>query len=383
MQRRAADLTTELGQHLAPPAVLAPTRGLRPPDGAGKVAGAHAAAQHAQAPVLHTLAQAVIHHAVGQREHKVSTVIADSRRWLARNVDEVDGDLFTRFLGVAGDDRPKALRGRDVGVDRIGPGHEITVTEQILDRRRDLLGRDITNDQERHVARDVPGVVIPLDGLAADCCQDFLGADGDALAEAAARCDALDQVIQHPLLGRQARAALLEDDRPLLLDALFGQDQVARDVAEEGQPRAKRLGLGVRQADGVARAVEAGDGVLMAAETQAQILEERPHRAGGEVGAAGEGQVLEEVGQPPLVVVLVERARVYMKPEFHPPGRLGVGQDRPVQPVLERAADEAGVLGELGLRVEVLGNRNVNNQQCGDRGAGRTHSMERLGHGSP
>src|SRR6185295_13710483 len=71
--------------------------------------------------------------------------------------------------------------------------------------------------------------------------------------------------------------------------------------------------------------------------------------AGGEVGGAVEGHVLEVVGDAALAISLVERAGVHVDPHDGAAGRDGVALDDVAEAVVELAGGEGGVGGE-GLR---------------------------------
>ena len=75
-------------------------------------------------------------------------------------------------------------------------------------------------------------------------------------------------------------------------------------------------GLVGRNLQLVDRLVEAGVGVDVRAEPHAERLHERGDVLPGEVPRAVERHVLDEVGQPALVVVLEHRPRLDHQPQF-------------------------------------------------------------------
>ncbi len=100
-----------------------------------------------------------------------------------------------------------------------------------------------------------------------------------------------------------------------------------RDIAEEQKRLAHRLGVVGRHVQHVHGLVEARVGVHARPQPHADRLHELHQVLLGEVLAAIEGHVLDEVRQPELVVVLDDRSDIDGEPQFGPPERAVVDPD--------------------------------------------------------
>ena len=116
-------------------------------------------------------------------------------------------------------------------------------------------------------------------------------------------------------MGALPRPFLLQDDASLLVDLLRQQKHAEGHVGEIQEALVNGLGLGVRQGQDVRRLIEAGEGVLVLAESQSDGFEVRQQLTGREIFRAVEGHVLQEVRHPFLPVLLVQRPRRYVQPE--------------------------------------------------------------------
>ncbi len=103
----------------------------------------------------------------------------------------------------------------------------------------------------------------------------------------------------------------------------------------------------MREFEEIDRAIEAGVGVRIAAKAHAHALEELDQRTGRVTLAAIEGHVLEEMGQPALVVALVERTSENEEAEGDAAFWFAIWQDDVTQAVRELAEAR----GWIGLKI--------------------------------
>jgi hypothetical protein len=140
-------------------------------------------------------------------------------------------------------------------------------------------------------------------------------ADREALRRALAVHGEAEPGLGHPVGRGVAQPLLGEDHAALLVHRALVQQQVAGDLAQQHQRGVDGLVVGFRQVELVDRGVEAGLGVGVGAEGQAQPLQVLHHLAAGRhVGRTIESHVLEEVRQALLVVALHLRADVETQP---------------------------------------------------------------------
>ena len=105
------------------------------------------------------------------------------------------------------------------------------------------------------------------------------------------------------------RPLFLQDDAAFLVDLLRRQKHAEGYVGEIQESFVDGLGFGIRQGQEVRRLIEAGEGVLVLAESQPDGFEVRQQLAGRKIFRAVERHVLQEVRHPFLPVLLVQRSR--------------------------------------------------------------------------
>ena len=143
--------------------------------------------------------------------------------------------------------------------------------------------------------------------------------------------------VLHPGVRAAALPPLLDDDAALLVDGVRVERQPVGDVAEEDERLAQRLGVVGRHVQHVRRLVEARVGVHAGAQPHADRFHELHQVLLGEVPAAVERHVLDEVRQAELVVVFEHRPRVDHQPQFGAPEGPAVLPDVVAQAVREIA----------------------------------------------
>jgi hypothetical protein len=264
-----------------------------------------------------------------------------------------DAHVAARDLGV-GDHRRARLR---VGHDAEGGiggrvGDRPPVGEGGLHHRLGLVQVDVADDHQHAVVGAVPPSVVADQLLARGAAHDVRKADRQPLRHPRSGKDGGEQLLEHPLARPLARVHLLQDDAALLLDALRQQAQAEGEVRHAQQALLHGLGVRVRQRKHERGLVEAREGVLVVAEGQADRFEVLHQLARREVLAAFEGHVLEEVRQPALVVILVDRSAAHVQPDAHALRRRLVRAQPAPEAVRERDDPHVRIDGQRGAQVE-------------------------------
>jgi len=188
-------------------------------------------------------------------------------------------------------------------------------------------GVEVADGDDGQLLRAVPGVPEFREPLAGRVRDDLLQADGNALGQERAGQHELELRDKGAEAHVVAGALLAQDDAALLVDLGRLQQEAAGIIGEHPHALGERGLVGLRQLEQVLRAVEAGEGVRVAAEAHAHALEELDERARRVVRAAVEGHVLEEVREAALVLALMERAGLDDQAQRGPALRLLVGID--------------------------------------------------------
>ena len=158
-----------------------------------------------------------------------------------------------------------------------------------------------------------------------------------------------------PIGGAVAEPLLREDHTAFLVHRALVEGEVAGDLAHQHQRGVERGVVGLGQVELVGGVVEAGAGVGVGAERQAEAFEGLNHLAPARhVLGTVEGHVLEEVCEALLVVVLHQRADIEAQPHRRLTGRRGVFQNRIAHPVGQGAEADVGVGFEVGARLRPL-----------------------------
>ena len=256
------------------------------------------------------------------------------------------GDDREQRLAVVGDGVVRARR--SAGAHEDGP-------EVLLDELLDAAPVEVADGDDGHQVRAVPGPVVALQGLVGEGLDDLFLADGQALGVARAPQQDRELRVAHPGVGPPVEAPFLDDDAALLLDGRRVEAQPVGPILEDEERRLQD-GRGVRgHLEHVDRLVEAGEGVEVGPEAHADGLHEIDELLAREVPGAVEGQVLDHVGQAPLVVVLEHGAGPDDEPELGPVAGLAVLADPVTEAVGELADRDLGVDGDLPVKGRVFG----------------------------
>ena len=208
-------------------------------------------------------------------------------------------------------------------------------------RRQDLAlhrgGFDVAHDDDDHLFRAIPRVPIFHETFARRPLDDFLQADRHAGGQKRRAQDELELGELRAVGDRVARPFLAEDDAAFLVDFLRPEEQPARIVGQDAQAFGQRGLLRIGQLQHILRAVQTRGSVGIAAETHTHTLEKLDQRAGSKVLAAVERHVFEEMRDPALVVLLMQRTGEHEQTQRSPAPRLAVRVDDVAQPVLQHA----------------------------------------------
>ena len=116
--------------------------------------------------------------------------------------------------------------------------------------------------------------------------------------------------VEHARVGALPATPFLDDDAPLLVDLLRFEGHTVRPVFENLEGRLHDLGRVGGDGEFVDGLIKAGVGVEVGADTQTDTFEIVPQFLFGEVSCAVERHVLDEMGQPLLLVGLQDRPYV-------------------------------------------------------------------------
>ena len=209
------------------------------------------------------------------------------------------------------------------------------------ERRHDLAlhrgGFDVAHHDDDHLFRAIPRVPEFHKTFARRPLDDFLQADRHAGRQTSRAQDKLELGELRAVGDRVARPLLTEDDAPFLFDFLRPEEQPARIIGQDAQAFSQRGLLRIGQLQHILRAVQTRGGVGIAAETHTHALEKLDQRAGSKVLAAVERHVFEEMRDPALVVLLVQRTGEHEQPQRSPALGLAVRVDDVAQSVLQHA----------------------------------------------
>ena len=192
---------------------------------------------------------------------------------------------------------------------RSGLGGILEIAEVLADPRLDRVRLEVADGDDRHQVGPVPVVVEAPQGLVGRVLEDLAVADRQPLGVARAVEEDGELLVAHARLGAAAESPLLDHDAALLVDLLVLEGDAVGPVLEDLEGRVDDLRVVGRDLEHVDRLVEARVGVDVRAEAHADALEVVDQLLLLEVLGAVEGHVLDEVGQPALVVVLQRSSR--------------------------------------------------------------------------
>ena len=265
------------------------------------------------------------------------------------------------------------------------------------------IGRfDVADYHHRHQVGTIPVAVEAFERIGLERFEDGVLADRQPLRVARAVVKLRHQHLVHPVARAFALARLVEDDVALLVDVGIVQRQAMGPVFQHREALVDVTALVGGDRQDVDGFVEAGVGVQVGAPLDPDRLQVRHQFVFLEVGRAIEGHMLDEVGQPLLVVVFEHRAGLDHQAQFELLFRLAVlldvvgqavGQfahfdlradrDRVGQPDLGQRGrcgdDQEGC--EAGRFQEVFGHRGAGEMDGGSRQARRRRGRGRRQNG--
>lgn len=188
---------------------------------------------------------------------------------------------------------------------------------------------EVAHRHEHRPLGPVPAVIIVGDQAGGRGPQNLHLADRQAGGQALALQKEVEAFDHNPIAGRVAGALLRQHDASLAVHRGRVDREVESGLAQQLDRGVDRLGVGSRHIQLVDGLREAGRGVGVGAERQAQTLQDLHHLAFLDLLRPVEGHVLEEVGQPGLLV------RLHHRPGREPQaeGRLAGGNGLPADRV--------------------------------------------------
>ena len=165
----------------------------------------------------------------------------------------------------------------------------------------------IADDDDALIVGTVPLLIVVAEVLIREIVDNAHQADRHTVSVLGVGIELRQYVVINPHDRAAAQLPFLVDDPAFLVDFLVGKRQAVRPVLEDQQAGVECALAGRRHvADTVDGLVDAGIGIQVAAELNAERTGEFQQRGVGEVLRPIEGHVLQEVGQPSLLVVLLD-----------------------------------------------------------------------------
>ena len=248
--------------------------------------------------------------------------------------------------------------------------------DQFLDRRH----LEVADRDDGHQVRPIPVGVELLETVVVEVVDDVHAADGDARGVPRSFHEDRELHVLHPRVRAAAEAPFLADDTALLVDLGRIEREVVRPVFEREECLVDHVGPVGRDLQDVDGLVEAGEGVHARAHPHADGLHELHQLVLREMRRAVKRHVLDEVRQPPLVLVFEHGPGLDDQAQFGAVLRLVVGANVIVEAVGERADGDVRIDGDYliergGLRVlrqrRVLHLRVRQAQHSGDKRDGQ------------
>ena len=171
------------------------------------------------------------------------------------------------------------------------------------DHPPDGVAIDVADHDHGHEVRTIPIAIEPQQLLACRALDNLRGADGSPVRIARPFELGAADLVRRALVGAQVSPPLGKDDRTLAFDAGRIEGGGARPVLEDRQRLVEGAWHIGRHAEGVLRFVEARCRIRVRADAQSERAEKSVDALSGEMRGALELHVLDEVRQPPLVVV--------------------------------------------------------------------------------
>ena len=208
--------------------------------------------------------------------------------------EDVDGFLGVRHLLV---------------YDLCRVGRNGRLRPELLDFAFDMVYIHIADDDDALIVGTVPLLIVVAEVLIREIVDNAHQADRHTVSVLGVGIELRQYVVINPHDRAAAQLPFLVDDPAFLVDFLVGKRQAVRPVLEDQQAGVECALAGRRHvADTVDGLVDAGIGIQVAAELNAERTGEFQQCGVGEVLRPIEGHVLQEVGQPSLLVVLLDRA---------------------------------------------------------------------------
>ena len=206
------------------------------------------------------------------------------------------------------------------------------------------LGVDVTRHHDDHPLRPVPGTIERQKLVARGGLDHVLEADRLPFGVARAREQERQHRLGRSLAGAVTRTLLAQDHAAFGVDLGGRQGQSAGDLAQDTKALVEQPLVIAGQIELVDGVGEAGAGVGVRAEGEAGALQELDQLARRQVLRALERHVLEEMGEPALLLGLHQRARLDHQAEADPIGGRATGSNGIAQPVGQPSPHHGGIV---------------------------------------
>ena len=226
--------------------------------------------------------------------------------------------------------------------------------------------RHIADRDDRHVVRAVPAPIKRHEVFGLERLDPLQRSDREPIRVARSGKEHPRMLVEHPP-GRTATEALfLDHHAAFALDRLRLERDRCGPLLHHLKRRLQRALLLQRNVESIHRLVEAGVGVNVRAESDAQTLQESHQLVLAEALGAVERHVLQIVRQPALVVGFQDTAGVDDQPQHGATLRVAVAQQEVVHTVGEGAALDPVVEREriVGFRPATRGDRKNRQERC-------------------
>jgi hypothetical protein len=278
------------------------------------------------------------------------------------------GDAFGQRR-IEPDFGPALLRAIDLALVRPGrDGRGLPAGEAGLDRGFDGIGIEIAD----HDQRGVGGNVVPrperAQRIGGGGIERGHGADRQPGGIGGVGVEEGKLVFEIGPLVTLPVAQFRQDHAAFARHGFGREGQLARGLAHQHQRGIEQGGIGAWQIEHVERLFEPGLRVGVRAERQAVAFEQADHLAFGNVGAAVEGHVFDEMGKAAFLRAFVQRSGSHVHPHQRGAGGRGVAPDHIAHAVGQLAEAIAGFGREIALLEGPIGLGGAVPRRMGQRG---------------
>ena len=260
----------------------------------------------------------------------------------------VDLDKCHREFRVGDDQIVGVLVGGDgvdcafLGLGRIGQARKLLPNAGL-----ELRCVEVAHSDHRHQIGPVPLFVKAAHGLGGRIPDHIDLADGQAGGIAGiAQEEGQNGFVDAPIGVLLPQPLLFQHNTPLQLHLFRLDGCVGRPIDQHGKGRVHGCRVVHGEAQHIDCLVEGGVGVDVRAEGHPHTLKEIDEGLFGEIFCAVEEHMLQEVGQPLLVFVLLQRTGVDSQPKLGPVGRFCIGPHVIGQPVVQLARADGRIDGD-------------------------------------